>query len=238
MNIARQGETDMDCLTYRRIKLATPQDAGHEVIAHAHGCAECAAFTRQLETFEQDLQTTLYVPASEGLAEKIILRRGKPHWSRAAWLPVAAAIVITVSALAMFNSAPVPNTLARDFVDHVLSEPEIIAAHGSAGPNALRLALADFGGQLQGDIGDVKYVNRCRIGGVDSTHLQISTSSGDAALLLRPGHSTSIDTPEIHEGHAVVVVSVPRGSLAIVAATPRQASEIRSLVLESADFRG
>ncbi len=228
----------MDCLTYRRIKLATPQDAGHEVIAHAHSCAECAAFTRHLEVFEQDLHTTLHVPVSEGIAEKIILRRGTPHWSRAAWLPVAAAIVITVTALAMFNTAPLPNTLAQDFVNHVLSEPEITAADGDAGPNALRLALADFGGQLEGTIGDVKYVNRCRIGGVDSTHVQISTSSGDAALLLRPGHSTNIDTPEIHKGRAVVVVSVPRGSLAIVAATPRQASEIRSLLLTSTDFHG
>jgi len=228
----------MDCLTYRRIKLAAPQDASHEVIAHAHECRECAAFTRQLEAFEQDLHTTLQVPVSEGLAEKILLRRGRPRWFRTTWLPVAAAIVITVAALVTFNTLPSRDGFALQFVNHVLSEPGIVDTNAEVDPTALRLAFANFGGQLQRDIGEVQYVNQCNIGGVDSTHVQISTRSGDAALLLRPGRRASIDTPEVHEGHAVVVVSVPRGSLAIVAATPQQASEIRSLVLASSEFQG
>ena len=228
----------MDCLTYRRIKLATPQNASREVIAHAHTCDDCAAFTRQLEAFEQDLHTTLHVPVSEGLAEKIILRRGRPHWFRAAWPPVAAAIVITLTALVTFNTVPSDDSFAQDFVNHVISEPKTVEANPDMGQNVLKGAFAEFGGQLQSDIGIVKYLNRCRIGGVDSTHVRISTSSGDADLLLRPGRRTSIETSEVHEGHAVVVVAMPRGSLAIVAATPRQASEIRSLVVSNTDFRG
>ena len=120
----------------------------------------------------------------------------------------------------------------------MISEPKTVEASPDVGQNVLKGAFAEFGGQLQNDIGNVKYLNRCRIGGVDSTHVQISTSSGDADLLLRPGRRTSIETPEVHEGHAVVVVAVPRGSLAIVAATPRQASAIRSLVVSNTDFRG
>ena len=228
----------MDCLTYRRIKLAAPQDASHEIIVHARECRECAAFTRQLEAFEQDLYTTLHVPVSEGLAEKIILRRGRPQWFRTTWLPVAAAIVIAVAALVTFNSLPSHNSFSLQFVNHVLSEPNIVGTNVEVEPNALKLAFANFGGQLQRDFGEVQYVNQCNIGGVDSTHVQISTHSGNAALLLRPGRRASIDTPEVHEGHAVVVVSVPRGSLAIVAATPQQASEIRSLVLASSEFHG
>jgi hypothetical protein len=228
----------MDCLSYRRIKLAAPQDASQEIIAHAGGCRECAAFTRQLETFEQELHTTLHVPVPEGLAEKIILRRGKRQWFRAAWLPVAAAVVITVAALVTFNTLPSRDSFAQQFVDHVLSEPNVVGANADVEPNALKLAFARFGGQLQSEIGDVQYVEQCKIGGVDSTHVQISTRSGDAALLLRPGRRNNIDIPEIHKGHAVVVVSVPRGSLAIVAATPQQASEIRALVLASSDFHG
>jgi len=228
----------MDCLTYRRIKLAAPQDASHEVIAHAHACRECAAFTRQLEAFEQDLHTTLHVPVSEGLAEKIILRRGRPQWFRATWLPVAAAIVITLMALVTFNEPPSRDSFAQEFVNHVLSEPKTLAADEDVDPDALRLAIANFGGQLKSNFGDVKYLNQCRIDGVDSTHVQISTSFGKAALLLRPGRRANLETPEVHKGQAVVVVAVPRGSLAIVAATPRQASEIRSLVLSSTDFRG
>jgi len=228
----------MDCLTYRRIKLAAPQDASQEIIAHARDCHECTAFTHQLEAFEQELHTTLHVPAPEGLAEKIILRRGKRQWFKTAWLPVAAAVLITVATLVTFNPLPTRNSFALQFVDHVLSEPNVVGANADVEPNALKLAFARFGGQLQSDIGDVQYVGQCQIGGVDSTHVQISTRSGDAALLLRPGRSDNVDTPEIHEGHAVVVVSVPRGSLAIVAATPQQASEIRSLVLANSDFHG
>lgn len=228
----------MDCLTYRRIKLATPQDASHEVLAHARECGECTAFTRQLEAFEQDLHATLHVPVSEGLAEKIILRNDRPHWFKAAWLPAAAVIMITVTAILTFNLLPLRDGFAQQFVNHVLSEPEAFAADRKVEQEALRLALANFGGQLVSDIGDVKYLEKCRIGGVTSTHVQISTRSGDAALLLRPGRRADIETPEIHEGHAIVVVAVPRGSLAIVAATPRQASEIRSLVLARTKFSG
>ncbi len=228
----------MDCLAYRRIKLATPQDASPEIIAHARECRECAAFTRQLEAFEQDMHTTLHIPVPEGLAEKIILRRGKPHWLKASWLPVAAAIVITLAALVALNTLPSRESFSQQFVDHVLSEPDVIAANADVEADALELAFADFGGKLRSDIGDVKYIGKCQIGGVASTHVQISTLAGDAALLLRPGRSAEIDTPEVHEGHAVVVVPVPRGSIAIVAATPRQASQIRSLVLASSDFHG
>jgi hypothetical protein len=120
----------------------------------------------------------------------------------------------------------------------VLSEPNVVATNANLEADALKLAFADFGGKLQSDIGDVKYIGQCQIGGVASTHVQISTRSGDAALLLRPGRSAEIDVPEVHEGHAVVVVPVPRGSLAIVAATPEQASQIRSLVLASSNFHG
>ncbi len=238
MPLSRHGEADMDCLTYRRIKLATPQDASPEAIAHARACDNCAAFTRQLEAFEQDLHATLHVPVSEGLSDKIILRRGRPRWFRAAWLPVAAAIVITLTALVVFNTLPSHDSLAQEFINHVLSEPRALGKDPHVEKNALRKVFAEFGGQLKSDVGDVNYLNRCRIAGVDSTHVQVSTRSGDADLLLRPGHRISIDTPAVHQGHAVVVIAVPQGSLAIVAATPQQASDIRSLLLSSADFHG
>ena len=60
----------MDCLTYRRTRLATPQDASQEIIAHAQQCLECAAFTRQLDAFEQDLHTTLQFLYQRALQRK------------------------------------------------------------------------------------------------------------------------------------------------------------------------
>jgi hypothetical protein len=228
----------MDCITYRRKKLATPQDASPEMISHAQTCRECVAFTGQLNAFEQDLHAALHVPVSEGLAEKIILRRGTAHWFKAAWLPMAAAVMITLAILVTFNQAPSGDGFARKFITHVLSEPNIVATDGQVETDALRLAFANFGGRIDNDLGEVIYLNRCQIAGVESTHVQVSTSAGDAALLLRPGRKADVETPEVYEGQAVVIVPVPRGSLAIVAATPRQASEIKSLVLAHTDFRG
>ena len=228
----------MDCFTYRRIKLATPRDARPDVIAHVRSCHECAAFTRQLDTFEQNMHSTLHVPVADGLAEKIILRSDRPHWFKAAWLPAAAVIMLTVTAIVTCNLLPSRDDFAQQFVNHVLSEPEAFAADRSVEQAALRLALASFGGQMVGDIGDVKYLEQRRIGGVASTQHQISTRSGDVTLLLRPGRRTDIETPEVHQGHAIVIAAVPRGSLVIVAATPRQASEIRSLVLARTKFSG
>jgi len=229
----------MDCITYRRIKLATPLDTSQDVAAHAQTCDDCAAFTHHLETFEQDLQAALHVPVADGLAEKIILRRSNSQRFKAAWLPVAATIVVTIAALVAFILPPSSgNSLAREFANHVVSEQIGVVANREVAPDALRLALADFGGQLENNIGAATYVGRCRIDGVDSTHVQLSTSAGNADLLLRPGRQADIDTPETHEGQSVVIMAVPRGSVAIVAETPLLASKIRSLVLAGINFRG
>ena len=45
----------MDCLTYRRLKLAVPQAASAAQLQHEQPCAACAAFARQIDAFERDL---------------------------------------------------------------------------------------------------------------------------------------------------------------------------------------
>ena len=223
----------MDCLTYHRIKLAEPQNTAEDVIAHAHSCSDCAAFTRQLETLEQDLHATVNVPVPDGLAEKIILHHGRTERAGIRWFAMAAAIVVTLAALVTFNTLPDQESFAQEFVRHVESEPEIFATNQNVDQSALRQVFAEMGMPLTSQLGEVKYLGQCQIDGVDSSHTLITTSAGDAALLFRPGRRADIKAQKDHQQFAVAVVAAPLGSIAIVAKTQQLASQIRTQILSN-----
>lgn len=218
--------------------MAAPQNATPQVIEHAHTCSDCAAFTRQLEAFEEELHSTLHVPVPDGLAEEIILRRSRPRWFGTGWLSLAAAIVVTLATLVTINTLPDEERFARKFVQHVASEPQIFAADHKVEQSALQQVFAELGAPLGKPIGRIKYLGQCRIDGVDSRHALISTGAGDAAVLFRPGRSADIGLPKIHREHAVVVVAAPLGSIAIVAATPQLASRVRAQILANVEIKG
>lgn len=65
----------MNCLEFRRDKLADPRQGSPEALAHLRECAACRGFARAVIEIEVRIAATLSVPVPEGLAERIILRR-------------------------------------------------------------------------------------------------------------------------------------------------------------------
>ena len=220
----------MDCLTFRRLKLAVPQDTSAELIAHLRDCADCAAFTRHLEAFERDLEAIANVPVPEGLAEQIILRQRKPQWFQRSYLALAATVVLSVAAAVAFRVTDSSNDLAETFAAHVAAEPEVLRASATVESARVELAFSGYGGHVDQPIGEVRYLGRCLVHGVLATHILVQTPYGSATLILLPEHATATRRPLSREGYSVVVVPVPRGSLGIVTETAEQAAKVQALI--------
>jgi hypothetical protein len=230
----------MDCLTLRRIKLATPQEARPEVVAHLHQCGDCAAFVRELEAFEHRLHGAVRVAVPEGLAEQIILRhRDSPsivpvaresRWFSRTALAMAASVVLAVSALVGYNVIQAREELAESFVAHVLSEPDVLQANENVGLVRLERAFSRYGGQLSGTIGEVRHLGQCRIDGVLAEHILVRTPDGLATLILIPERRASLSRPLTRDGYAVVILPLRGGSLGIVTDSPDRTLEVEKLI--------
>lgn len=226
----------MDCLTFRRLKLAVPLDASPEVIAHMQTCADCAAFTRQLEAFERELEEVANVAVPEGLAEQIILRHRRPQWFKRSSLALAATVVLSVAALVVFNVTESNNEMADTFVAHIVDEPGSMFANTAVEPAMLVQAFAGFGGQIVEPIGEARFVGKCRVGNVIATHMLVRTPYGDATVILMPEHGKATRRPLNREGYSVVVVPVPKGTVGIVTESAEQASKVESLITKRVRF--
>ena len=220
----------MDCLTFRRLKLAVPQAATAAQLEHERICAACAAFARQIDAFERDLHDVATVAVPDGLAEQIILSVQKPKWLDRSYLAMAATVMLAVIASFTFYLAPDRNEVAEAFAAHVASEPEVLRERGSIEPAKLVAALSRYGGSLEAPVGEVRHLGLCPILGVMAYHILVQTEYGPATLILLPQTRASTARPLIREGFAVVVVPLQGGSLGILADTPDRASKVASLI--------
>lgn len=220
----------MDCLSFRRLKLAAPQAASAAQLQHVQACAVCAAFARQIDVLERDLHDVATVPVPDGLAEQIILGLQKPRWRDRSYLAMAAGILVAVVASFIFYLAPDRNEVAEAFAAHVASEPEILRERGSIEPAKLVAAFSRYGGSLEEPIGEIRHLGLCPILGVMAYHILVQTEYGPATLILLPQTRASTARPIVRAGFAVVVVPVQGGSLGILADTPDRASKVESLI--------
>lgn len=231
----------MDCLTLRRIKLATPRDARPEVIEHLRGCADCSAFVLEIENFERNLHEVARVAVPEGLAEQIILRHREQQWPtlsdrKARWftrttLALAASVVLALSAIVGYNAVQSSREeLAASFIAHVLSEPGVLQARDHVELARLEEAFSRYGGKLSGTIGEVRHLGQCPIDGTLAHHILVQTPHGLATLILMPEQRASLGRPLLKDGLAAVVVALPRGSLGIVSDSAEGATRVRQLL--------
>ena len=113
----------MNCLEFRREKLADPQRASGEARSHAFACAACSAFARRFDESERSLALALEVPVPEGLVERILFRAGNPQRS---WRALAAAASVFAALAAGFSvgvSRQTDELYARLAIEHVAMEP-------------------------------------------------------------------------------------------------------------------
>jgi hypothetical protein len=186
------GSAGLNCLAFRRAKLADPNRLTEEALAHSAGCPLCQAFARRIDANEKRLSRALAVAVPDGLADRIVLRATgrKPASPYRLWALAATVLLTSGIGLAWLNRpASEPQyDFAASAIAHVKHEPESFTTVKNADPARFATILADFGADMQAPIGKVRYVKLCPVPEGTGWHIVFETEDGLVTLMLIPGH--------------------------------------------------
>jgi hypothetical protein len=223
----------MNCLEFRRQKLADPRRLPTETKAHAAGCPACAAFAREVDESEQALDRALTVPVPEGLADRILFRSRTP---RSAWRPWALAAGVLLAAGIGFSAlqgAKAPDEYARLAIEHVAMEPESQTSVQEPDPAAFRTVVQNLGGSVKDMPGRIRYMKLCPYGEGLAWHVVVETPEGPATLFLVPDKRPPTVQAASFGGWSARVEPTGPGYYAVVTGSSGATSRFVKLLRES-----
>jgi len=215
----------MNCLEFRREKLADPRRLPDVARAHAAECATCSAFERDFDRAELRLERALETPVPEALAERILSRIGMPRRPWRGWALAASVLASLGGGFLLGVWAETENAYARLAIEHVAMEPESLDSPDPADPRDFQAAVREFGGTVRWLPGKVVYFTRCPVEGETGWHAVFETGQGLATLIFVPGkrpkRPESAATAEwsalaepIRGGYYVIVTQTPAATAA------------------------
>lgn len=209
----------MNCLEFRRLKLAQPGGLPEEAREHLRACPGCAEFARKAGEFEVELAAAIAVPVPENLADRVLLNHGLKRDYRATLAGVAAAILLLIGgtfSAGYFLYAPDP-VLLTSSISHVLGEPNALAARQSVTRADMEAALATSGAKLVADLGPaVSYLHDCPVPGGMGKHVVLQTAKGKVTVITMPNRSVRRKGTTEAQGLVATVMPAGKGSYAIV----------------------
>ncbi len=210
----------MNCLQFRRTKLATPRQMPNTAAIHALECSSCAEFAREMDRFESQLEVAVNIPVEPALAQRIVLDR-KLKTGRTTRLYAIAASVLIVCAIAVgigYRQIAPDTRLVHASVDHVFQEPYAFDSKQAVSKDDLKLALANSGAQLKEDFADaVIYLHDCPVPGGVGKHIIWVTPRGKVTLITMPNQKVFWRAEGEYKGLITALRPAGRGSFAIVA---------------------
>jgi uncharacterized protein DUF3379 len=227
----------MNCLAFRRLKLADPRRLSEAARTHAQGCAGCAAFARSVDEGDTELVRALAVPVPEGLADRVLLRAtgvDRPAWR--AWA-LAASIFLSVGiATTAFVYAP-SGAHARLAIEHVVHEPESLTSSYQENAATVAMALRSVGASIKSPIGQVRYLRLCPWGdGGTAWHIVFDSPQGLATLIVVADMRVRSKSEASSNGWNASVRPIRRGFYAVVTASPAATGLVSELLRERIDW--
>ena len=210
----------MNCLQFRRNKLAAPRHMSEGAVAHALECSSCAEFSRSQDRFEYQLETAVQIPVDPTLAQRIVLDRKLKIGRRTRLYAMAASVLLVAALGAGFGyRAFAPDTrVLHASVDHVLGEPSAFEAQQAVSQDDLALALANSGAQLKQDFAKaVIYLHDCPVPGGVGKHMVWITPRGKVTLITMPNQKVYWRAEGEYKGLITALRPAKRGSFAIIA---------------------
>lgn len=228
----------MNCLEFRREKLADPRRLSAEALAHLEQCALCAAYAHSVDETEARLVAALRMPVPEGLAERVILRRKNGYSFAPRRRALVATILLTVgTGILYWKALPAPD-YARLAIEHVIDEPESFTTTRNADPALLRKVLHDFGGELSAPLGQVRYIRLCTVPGGMAWHIVFETGHGLATLLLILARDMKANSTRAEiAGWNAVARPGGKGCYAIVTQSPESLDAVSRMVSQRIVWR-
>lgn len=230
----------MNCLEFRREKLADPRHLSREALAHMNVCAACRGFAIEVNENEERIATALDVPVPEGLADRIILRRKTgTKFSPRLWA-LAASVVLTFAFGFLQWKDAGSQDYARLAIEHVMHEPESFTTARSADPELFRRVMHTFGGEMQASLGRVRYMKLCPVPEGTGWHIVFETEPGQlATLILIPAKRMKTDAEQAQVGGWNAVARPGgQGFYAVIADSPDNLAKADALVRQRVRWRG
>lgn len=222
----------MNCLEFRRDKLADPRRLRPEAQAHAGGCPACAAFAREVDETERTLDRALMTPVPEGLAERIIFQSRRPRRAWRAWALAATIVMAVAVGFFVWDTQKNADHYARLAIEHVLMEPESFATTRNADPEAFRAVMETFGGSVKDLPGRLRYLRLCPVEDSVGWHVVFETPDGLATLFLVPRKKPTVVESASVAGWSAVAHPAQGGYYAIVTASTAATSRFHQMLRE------
>ncbi|PWB44088.1 MAG: DUF3379 domain-containing protein [Rhodocyclales bacterium] len=229
----------MNCLEFRRDKLADPRRLSPEAAAHLNDCAACRGFAAEVDENEARLAAVLDVPVPEGIAERIILRRKAQTRFSPRLGMLAASLVLTFAfGLHQWKDAG-SQEYARLAIEHVMHEPESFTSTRLADPELLRRVMHTFGGEMQASLGKVRYMKLCPVPEGTGWHIVFEAEDGKlATLILIPAKRMKTDAEQAQVGGWNAVARPGgQGFYAVIADSPDALAKADELVRQRVRWR-
>ena len=238
---------NVHCLDARRALLADPHARPPGLAGHMAECPSCRAFAAALLREEEVLRTLLAVPVPEGLQEKILLnaqlnRRSwferlrtallpSQPWSRAG-LALACSAVLAVAVWRVQERAPRLDW-SEVMLAHTIDESGVLGSQQRIPQEKLAAVLADYGLTVKGNLGTVRFLERCPMPGGHGVHAVIDTPDlGTVTLLLPPRGTQVADGSAAAQGFNARLVAVLGTGIGVVTRDPAKVAALSARMQE------
>ncbi len=227
----------MNCLEFRRRKLADPRRLNPEAAAHLAACAACRDFAIEVNENEERLAAALHVPVPEGLADRVILaRKAGARFAPRLWA-LAASVVLSFGIGAhQWRDYRSPD-YARLAIEHLLEEPESLTDMRIADPELLRQVVHNFGGTLEALPGRVRFMRLCPVPEGTGWHIVFETEYGLATLILVPRRMQAEVAHATVAGWNALARPAGQGHYAVIASSPEALAKVDALLRQRLRWR-
>jgi hypothetical protein len=208
-------------VTCEEARLLIGADPGGTTTAleeHLRGCAACAGLRQEMRALDDDIRRALERPP-----DLVRSRTAPPAWRQ--WALAASVALAAFLALAVWLLRP-SDTLAREVVAHVESEPESWLATQQVTADGIDHALRGAGVTLDITSDRITYAQSCWFRGHYVPHLVVQTARGQATVLILRHEQVPARRAFNEAGMTGLIVPAERGSIAVLARGSGNVDEI------------
>lgn len=221
----------MNCMEFRRRRLAGQRADPGELSLHLGGCPECTRFSRSVESLDGKIETAVRIDPPGQLVERILLDqrlRTRRRFLRYAMAASATGLAVGVGYVYRPRRTATTASIA---IDHVQHEPEALDGTASIPLGQVVEAFASRGGRLNGPLGQVTFLMLCPVPRGTAPHIVAATAHGQAHLLLLPYPPTGREALT-RDGLFAVSMRAGRGSMAIVAGSEATVAGVERMIAQ------
>lgn len=209
----------MNCLDVRRMCLAEPHSRSPRLLLHVYHCKACRQYRNRILAAEEQIHSTMNVPAPEGLGRKVMFDTGfdEAPARRRGWMYAAAATAM--SALLVLASLVYlqtrPPDVVPDLARHMVEDPLHIQPPEADADQRLDEVVRHLGGKLAASPSNVLHATLCMIRDLTAAHLVVRGQQGPVTVFVIPRHRVrSFERINI-DGQIGMVADYGEGSIAL-----------------------